>query len=265
MTLDQTYRQITLRTSGIIFAVLFLLHVSSATAIDFYEIQVYTTETAPHNKVVLELHSNSVLNAAGKLATDELRPHEIHETLEATYGLFQNVEVGQYLNMAKFNDGSFGYAGSRTKLHFGVGDPDVWPIAFGGNLEIDYMRRQADANPLSFELRPIIQKNFGKLSLVANFAFEKPLRGPGSHEGFNLLPSGMITYDLLWWLTPAIEYYGDIGPVRRPLPIKLQQHFVVPAVNLNLLPQLEFNLGVGIGTTTASRGVFLKSIIGWTF
>ena len=222
-------------------------------------------ETTPKNKLTLELHSNGVVNAVGRLAKEELRPHEIHETIEGTYGISSNVEIGQYFNMAKFVGGSFGYAGSRTKLHFGIGDPDEWPIAFGGNLEIDYMRKQADPNSLSLEFRPILQKNFGKWSFVADFAFEKAMRGPGSHDGVSLLPSTMISYDLLPWLTPALEYYGDIGPLRNPSPPKLQQHFIVPALNFNFLPQLELNFGVGIGTTQASRGTFIKSIIGWTF
>jgi hypothetical protein len=37
----------------------------------------------------------------------------------------------------------------------------------------------------------------------------------------------------------------------------------VPTINLNLHPQLEINIGVGIGTTKASNGTFLKSIIGF--
>jgi hypothetical protein len=244
---------------------LFLLRVTNASAIDRYEIQIYSTETAPLHKVTLELHSNTVLNAVGPLAKEELRPHEIHETLEATYGLWSHVEIGQYLATAKFIDGSYGYAGSRTKIHFGVGDPETWLPAFGGNIELDYMTHQADDNPLSFEFRPIVEKRFGKLSIIANFAFEKPLRGPGSHEGIYFAPSGLISYDLLPWLTPAIEYYGDIGPVRHPLPASGQQQFIVPAINLNLHPQLEINIGVGVGTTKASNGTFLKSIIGWTF
>lgn len=236
-----------------------------AQAIDLYEIQVYSVETTPKGKLTLELHSNGSVNTVGRLAKDELRRHEIHETIEATYGLLPNLEIGQYFAMAKLIGGRFGYAGSRTKLHFGFGDPDEWPIAFGGNMEIAYMRRQADPNALSMELRPILQKNFGKLSLVADFAFEKALTGPGTHDGFGLLPSASISYELLPWLTPAIEYYGDIGPLRKVLPTKQQQHFIVPTLNLDLVKQLELNFGVGFGTTQASRGVFIKSIIGWTF
>ncbi len=236
-----------------------------AAAIDQYEIQIYSTETVEHHKLSLELHSNSVLSTTGLRAKEELRPHELHETLEATYGLTPHVEIGQYFVTAKFIDGGYGYAGSRTKIHFGIGDPEAWPLAFGGNIEVDYMRRQADENPLSLEVRPIVEKRFGKLAIIANLAFEKPLRGPGSHTGISFAPSGLVSYDLLPWLTPAVEYYGDIGPLRTIPSTSQQQHFVVPAINLNLLPQLEFNVGVGIGTTKASQGIFLKSIIGWTF
>jgi len=244
---------------------LLALPLSKVSAIDLYEIQIYSTGTAPLHKLTLELHSNSVLNTVGRLAKDELRRHEVHETLEATYGLLSNVEIGQYFATAKFVDGPYGYAGSRTKIHFGFGDPETWPLAFGGNFELAYMRRQAEDNPLSLEFRPIIEKKFGKLSIVADFAFERPFEGPGTHQGITFSPSGLISYDLLPWLTPAVEYYGDVGPVRQIPSVSRQQHFVVPTVNLNLLPQLELNIGVGIGTTSASRGTFLKTIIGWTF
>ena len=165
----------------------------------------------------------------------------------------------------RFGDRSIRDTSLHDRNRIGIGDPETWPLAVGGNIELAYMREQADENPLSLEFRPIIAKTFGKLSLVANFAFEKPLRGPGSHDGVTLAPSGFISYDLLPWLIPAVEYYGELGPVRHFLPPSHQQHFIVPALNFDLLPQLELNIGVGIGTTKASNATFIKSIIGWTF
>jgi hypothetical protein len=55
---------------------------------------------------------------------------------------------------------------------------------------------------------------------------------------------------------------GSINPLAK---VDEQQHFIVPALNFDFLPQLELNLGVGIGLTRASNAVFLKSIVGWTF
>jgi hypothetical protein len=242
------------------------LQSASALAIDFYEIQIYTVDTAPQRQVELELHSNTVTTATGQWAHQSINPYQIHETLEGTYGVFQHLEVGQYFATGRLNSGNYEYAGSRTKMHFGIGDPDRWIMAFGGNIELDYMRRQAEENPLNLELRPILESHFRNVAVVANLAFEKPFSGPQTHQGMQFDPSGEIIYNGLWEVfSPALEYYGDMGPIQ-PLPsISKQQHFLVPALNLNLDPRLEVNLGVGFGLTRASNGAFIKSILGWTF
>jgi len=236
-----------------------------ALAIDFYEIQIYTVETAPYQHFTLELHSNSTTTATGKLAKQDMDVYQIHETLEGSYGLLPWLELGQYFCTAKMSDGNYNYAGSRTKLHFGVPQSEDWPIQVGGNFELDYMRFQAEENPLTLEIRPILQKKFGRLLIVGNFAFEKPFSGPGTHQGFQFDPSGEFLYELTDWVSPALEYYGDMGAIS-PMPsVQKQQHFLVPALNFDFIPQLELNMGVGFGTTQASNGVFLKSIVGWTF
>jgi hypothetical protein len=234
-------------------------------AIDFYEIQIYPVETAPLDHLDLELHSNTVSTATGREAKETIDPHQIHETLEATYGLLPHLEIGQYLCTAKLDDGHYQYAGARTKVHFGIPMTERWPIQFGANLELDYMRRAAEENPLTLEMRPIVQASFARFRLIGNFAFEKPFRGPGTHRGVQFSPSGEIFYDLSKWFTPALEYYGDMGPLQVIPGVQRQQHFIVPALNLHLATRLELNLGVGFGVTRASNGAFLKSIIGWTF
>ena len=81
-------------------AALFLIG-GRANAIDFYEIQIYPTETTPEGVLELELHSNSVTTASGAEAHQQLNPYQIHETLEATYGLTPHIEIGQYFATAK--------------------------------------------------------------------------------------------------------------------------------------------------------------------
>lgn len=235
-----------------------------ACAIDFYEIQIYPAETTPRGILSLELHSNSVVSATGREAHQQLNPYQIHETLEATYGLTPYIEVGQYFATAKLN-GNYEYAGSRTKCHFEIAPSIDWPAQLGGNIELDYMRRAAEENPLTLELRPIVEKHFGRIFIIANLAFEKPFRGPGTHEGFDFDPSGQISYDLNRWIAPAIEYYGDMGAIEHLPSVQNQQHFLVPALNFYLYRRLEVNLGVGLGVTRASHGMFVKSILGWDF
>ena len=236
-----------------------------AAAIDFYEIQIYPVDTEPQKHLSVELHSNTVTTATGNEAREALEPYQIHETLEATYGVLPFAEVGQYLCTAKLSNGHYEYAGARTKIHFGVPITDGWPVRFGGNIELAYMRRAAEENPLALEMRPIAQADFHKFTLIGNFSFEKPFSGPGTHRGVTFSPSGQLSYQAASWITPAVEYYGDMGPLQVIPGVQRQQHFIVPAVNLNLLSQLELNLGVGFGVTRTSNGVFLKSIVGWSF
>jgi len=251
--------------SAIFCAIATMLVVGRAFAIDFYEIQIYDTETAPVGHLELELHSNTTSTATGQLAKSEIDVYQVHETLEATYGVLNWVEIGQYFCTAKLSSGDYEYSGSRSKIHFGVPQTFEWPVQFGGNIELDYMRHAAEENPTTLELRPIVGASYKDFRLVANFAFEKPFSGPQTHHGFQFSPSGELVYDLSRWVSPALEYYGDMGPIQ-PLPrVQDQQHFIVPTLNFDFLPQLELNLGVGFGVTRASNGVFLKSIVGWTF
>jgi hypothetical protein len=234
-------------------------------AIDFYEIQIYDTDTAPVGHLTLELHSNTTSTATGQLAKSQMDVYQVHETLEATYGVLRWLEVGQYFATAKLSNGDYEYSGSRTKLHFGIPQTFEWPVQFGGNIELDYMRRAAEENPMTLELRPIAGASYKGFRLVGNFAFEKPFSGPQTHRGMQFDPSGMLLYDLNRWVSPALEYYADMGPIQPLEKLQEQQHFVVPALNFHFIPKLELNLGVGIGMTRASNGIFLKSIIGWTF
>lgn len=257
-----------MRVAGLM-AVLWLVSsvgAPAAQAIDFYEIQIYPVSTAPLHHLVAELHSNTVTTATGTEAKDALGPYQIHETLEVTYGLFNHLEIGQYLATARLDNGHYEYAGARTKCHFELTDPDTHLLALGGNIELDYMRRAAEENPLGLELRPILESHLGKVWVIANLALEKPFSGPGTHQGMTFTPSGEILYNnLLPWLSPALEYYGDMGAIAHLPAVQRQQHFLVPALNLDLDPRLEINLGVGLGVTNASHGVFTKGIVGWTF
>ena len=192
-------------------------------AIDFYEIQIYDTDTTPAGHLTLELHSNTTSTATGQLAKSQTDVHQIHETLEATYGVLRWLEVGQYFATAKLSHGDYEYSGSRTKVHFGIPQTFEWPVQFGGNIELDYMRHAAEENPTTLELRPIAGANIRKFRLVADFTFEDPFSGPGAHHGMQFEPSGMLVYKLNDWLSPAVEYYADMGSIQPLAKVQEQQ------------------------------------------
>jgi hypothetical protein len=53
-------------------------------AIDFYEIQIYDTDTAPVGHLTLELHSNTTSTATGQLAKSQMDVYQVRETVEGT-------------------------------------------------------------------------------------------------------------------------------------------------------------------------------------
>jgi hypothetical protein len=251
-------------TAAALIACLMPLAPRRACAIDFYEIQIYRVETTPVHHLSLELHSNTTTTATGEWAHEAIDPYQVHETFEASYGLLDWLEIGQYLCTAKLSDGHYEYAGARTKIHFGVPQSEDWPLQIGGNIELEYMRFQAEEHPLSLEIRPIVQKKLSRFTLVANLTVEKPFSGQGN-KGVGFSPSGELLYRLTDWIEPGMEYYSEIGPLSDIPSVQRQQQFVVPTLNFDFLPQLELNFGVGIGLTRTSNGLFLKSIVGWTF
>src|SRR5580704_6639078 len=99
-----------------------------AHAIDYYEIQIYDTDTAPVGHLTLELHSNSTTTATGKLAKAQSDVYQVHETVEGTFGVLPWLEIGQYFCTAKFPADGYQYAGSRSKIHFGVPQTFEWPV-----------------------------------------------------------------------------------------------------------------------------------------
>jgi hypothetical protein len=248
-----------------LFALWLALGCGCAGATDFYELQIYTVDTTPWEHWWLELHSSYVTSATGRLAKQELPLYQIHNTLELTYGVLPWMEVGQYLCTARLDRGTYEYAGSRTKVHFGVPFTETWPVSLGANVELQYMRRDAAISSLELDLMPIAQAHLGRFFIVGNFSFNKPFSGPGTHLGMTFEPAGQISYRVNRWLEPALEYYGETGALAHLPSIDDQQNFMVPSVNLHLAPQLEINAGYGVGLTHASLGRFFKSTIGWIF
>lgn len=247
----------------LLLAVLVMPRVANAT--DFYEIQIYSIDTVPEGQFMAELHSNYISTAVGEASKSNLPLYQTHATYELTYGLLPYLEVGQYLCTAMFEPGKWEYAGARSKVHFGIPQTEDWPVQFGANIELQYMRRAAVPDPFNIEFMPIVETHWRRLTAIANFSFEKQFSGPGTRAGISLEPMGQISYLLTKWFEPSLEYFGDIGAVKEPYIWPEQQQFIVPAVNLYLMPQLEFNFGVGFGITTNQHGTFEKGTIGWLF
>src|SRR5207237_8132053 len=120
--------------------------------------------------------------------------------------------------------------GRPSEWALSIAATNTWPVTFGGNIELDYMRRAAEEQPLTLEMRPIAAAGFGRLMFIVNLAFEKPFQGPGTHRGVTFAPSGLISYRIAPWVAPTVEYYGYLGPVMRLAGHDNQEPVVVPTL-----------------------------------
>lgn len=255
---------------GLMVAFLLCAGWESRTALraqDPFEIQLYDYETLEPGRTQVEQHTNFVARGprrrteAGAVNTD----HALRVTWEFIRGLVPNYEIAGYL--VTFHSGQEGYRVAEGRIRHRVSLPKSWnlPVDISVNNEFSFNRRGFDPNSITMEIRPILQKNIGRWTFWFEPIFDKALRGPDAHRGFALEPSAKIAYTLTPKIKPGLEYYSALGLVTRIDPLRNQGHILMPSIDLFLHKRLELNLAVGVGLTSASERLILKSIVGYTF
>jgi hypothetical protein len=131
--------------------------------------------------------------------------------------------------------------------------------------EIGYQRRLFSPDTWTWEIRPIIDRQWGRFYWSVNPTLEVALKGDGAGQGVEFAPNVALTYDITPKVTGALEYYGGWGPLSHFVPTAQQEHQLFGAVDLNLSPDWEINFGVGAGLTDETDGLLIKLILGRRF
>ncbi len=236
----------------------------SLAAQENYEIQVYGSETIPRGVTMFELHSNYTLNGRRGLSEYGEYPtyHALHETVEITHGFNAWSELGFYWFMAKPDGRGLEFVGTHIRPRVRAPESWGWPVGVSISQEIGWAKSQYSADTWTYELRPIIDKQIDRWYLSLNPVLGKSLRGPNSAKPFDFTPNVNLGYDATSKVNLAIEYYGATGTIRRTEPFRDQEHLVFGAVNLDLGPAWEFNLGYGTALTGAGDKHLIKMIFG---
>jgi hypothetical protein len=231
-----------------------------------YEIQVYPYETVEPGHTMVELHSNFTFQGS-KSTTDGTYPtnHQLHETIEITHGFTDWFETGFYIFTSAHNGQGVDWVGDHIRPRFRIPPKWKWPVGLSLSNEIGYQRAKYSADTWTWEMRPIIDKQINKWYFSFNPTFDKSFHGPSVHQGFVFSPNVKISYDFTKKITGGIEYYGALGPATEFEPIRLQEHQIVPAIDLNLSPKWEINFGLGVGVTASTDHLIAKTIIGYRF
>ncbi len=233
---------------------------------DNYEVQVYGSETINPGENMLELHSNYTVKGSDQVINGVLPSrHAFHETLELTHGFTGWFEIGLY-TFTSFQPGyGWEWVGNHIRPRARVPDSWHWPLGVSLSTELGYQRRLFSEDTWTWELRPILDKQWGRWYFAVNPTLERALSSPGAQQGFTFGPSAKIRYDLTKKISPGIEYYSGLGRVTHFDAFGEQQHQIMPVVDLNLSPKWEINFGVGIGLNHNTDQVMLKLILGRRF
>jgi hypothetical protein len=231
-----------------------------------YEIQVYGSDTVAPANTMVELHSN--FTADGQRRTlDGVAPtyHAQHETIEITQGINQWSELGFYLFTSEQSGSGVQWVGDHLRPRVRIPPQWKWPVGLSLSQEIGYQRARFSPDTWTWEIRPILDKQMGRLYWSVNPAFERTLHGPGVRDGFDFAPGVKIGWDFTRVVSGGMEYYADYGDVRAIHSLHNQQQQIFPVVDLNVSPDWEINFGVGIGPTAATDHWIFKFILGRRF
>jgi len=242
-----------------------ILAATRATAqVDPWEFEVYpyatlsrgTLEVETSNAVVASGHSSGGDGTArGTFASEAMW----YNAYELTYGLTDRIEAAAYLNMAQSPAHGYWWAGDKFRSRGRLFDEDMLPIDLGWYLELEWHKTpQFDDADLELEMKPIIEKDLGRFSLVLNPVFEKPLYGRGHDQGFEFGYRDGFYYRWMRYLSPGVEFYGGIGLIDDSDPLADQQHYIFPVIWGELTHGIEYNLGPGFGLTRGSDHVLIK-------
>lgn len=235
----------------------------SSKAQDNYEIQVYASPTQAKGSTMFELHSNYTFNGSTQIVNGVLPSnHSLHETLEITTGITSIFETGVYL-FTNYTPG-YGYQIVGMHLRPRVMAPADWGIPFGLSLsmEIGYQKPAYADDEWSLEIRPIIDRQWGKFYASLNPTFGVSLKSDYNNSVPTFEPNVKLSYAILKNAAFGIEYYGDMGPVTNFDQGKQQNHALFITYDLLNNIRWELNIGAGFGLTPATDPFVFKIITG---
>jgi hypothetical protein len=245
---------------------LFFASLIPVSAQDNYEIQVYGGDTVEPRHTMIELHSNFTIEGS-KDTVGGVYPsnHAWHETIEITYGFNDWFETGLYIFTSARTATGWDWVGDHIRPRFRIPESWKWPVGVSVSNEIGYQRHQFSPDTWTWEIRPIIDQKVGRWYWSFNPTIDKAIHGENAAKGFVFSPNFKVGYDFTKKVTGGLEYYGALGPITGFDPLRDQQQQIVPAIDLNLSPNWEFNFGVGVGVTQGTDHLLVKMIVGYRF
>jgi hypothetical protein len=248
------------------FAVLLVLTALPLCGQGNYEIQVYGSDTVAPGRTMVELHSNFTFEGF-KTSYEGVLPdeHQLHETVEITQGWNSWFETGLYIFTSYGPHQGYKWVGDHIRPRVRVPDSWHWPVGVSISTEIGYQRAIFSADTWTWEIRPIVDKQWKSWYVAFNPVLERSFHGPSVPEGVGFSPNFKVAYSVTRKLSAGVEYYGAVGPVTGFDPFYEEQQQFFPTLDYDFGPNWEFNFGVGVGATRSTDHLMVKMILGHRF
>jgi len=230
---------------------------------DNYEIQVYPSATVEPRLTLVALHSNYTPD--GVMTTEDgslSNHHALHETIAVTHGFNSWFELGASVLTSVQEGQGLAWVGNQIRPRVRAPEQWHWPLGVGLSAEFGYVRQPYSMDEWSWEIQPIIDKQWGWFYWAVNPGVEIALSGPGKGKGAIFTPNAKIAADLSHTVSLGVEYYGSLGPMSGFDPASEQEHTIYPAIDLFFGGDWELNAGVGFGLTNATDKMVVKVILG---
>lgn len=235
-----------------------------AKAVDPYELQIYGYATQGKGVFSPQLLNSFVPygrtegdgGTSGTFASQSM----MRTAIELEYGLTKKIDFATYLNFARPAGEDVQFAGAKARLRGRFAEKGVLPVDLGWYVEIEQWQRSINGDVLEVEFKPTMQKDIGRVSIIANFPFEKVVRGESKSE--QLFEVGYLTevsYQKSSRLRFGIQFIGGPGGVKNMSPVREQQHYVMPVVHFIAPGEVRSTVGLGFGQTNGSDHILLKA------
>lgn len=239
-----------LRSVLTVFAI--ILFSVSAQAQQGYEFEVYGAEKPQRGLGELEFNVNFVPSGSQSVDDAEGRAthHAFRTSIELSAGLSNWLDASLYTVTYARNTAGFAYVGNRGRLTAIA--PIAWGLPFeaGISQEIGYARPGFAESLWAYEVVPILGKDFGRMSVLVNPAFERGLGG-GVHA-WEFEPRGEVSYAVAKDRALGVAYYSVLGPVSKFDERSHQRHQLFLTGESELWSGVDGGLGIGRGLTRNS-------------
>ena len=234
---------------------------------DLFEIQVYPYETVPPGITMFEFHTNFTPSGSEGIQDGVYgNDHQFHETLEITHGWTKHFETGFYIETAPYVPGvGAKFTGWHVRPRFSFPEVEHFPFKMSLSLEYAFNQPGFDPNSQTLEIRPIFERELGKLYLSINPDLSLAVKGPDAGAPPAFEPQVKAGWDFSKLVNAGLVYYAETGTVKHFDPLGDQHHIVFVVADLNASPDWELNFGVGKGLTGTSQGLIIKAIVGYRF